>query len=106
MEIKTSKDWWKLVNDHWHNLIKIIAHHIDMNHVAYVAPGDERTPYTGRTVEKELEFLRSSKDTKLARYFHATWGLASEGYAWTVPSWNVLCDLCSEEWVLYEEERI
>jgi hypothetical protein len=29
--------------------------------------------------------------------------MASDSYAWSVPSWGQFCDLCSENWVFDEE---
>lgn len=104
--INTPNDWWNAVDGHWDNLQEIIAHNIDMCHPAYDVPGSDKSPATGRTISAELEHLKQTRDhQRLARYFHAAWGLASESYAWSVPSWGTLCDLCSEEQVFYQEEE-
>lgn len=100
MEIKNKEDWWRGVDDHWENLLDIIFHHMDCRHAAYEIPGDAKSKPTGRNILDEVEYLRKNRNEKLARYFSTTWCLASDAYAWTVPSWGVLCDLCSEEYVL------
>jgi len=105
MEIRTADDWWKVVDDHWPELQEIIFHHMDWKHPAYDQPGDAKSPPTGRSISEELDFLREKRDPyRLARYFNAAWGMASESYAWSVPGWGQLCDLCSEEWVVQSEE--
>ena len=101
--INTDLDWWNAVENNWDLLLQIIAHRLDLDHAAYETPGDDTVQETGRTVAEELDFLRKNRDEKIARYFHAAWGLASETYAWSVQGWSVLCDLCSEECVLYPE---
>ena len=103
MEIKTKEDWWALVDSYWDSLCDIIAHHMMMLSPAYETPGKDHTPQTGRTISAEIDFLKENKDPKLARYFHASWVLASDAYAYSVPGWAVLCDLCSEDWVFHEE---
>jgi len=102
MEIHTAEDWWHAVNVHWEYLLNILAHQMDMDYVAYETPGDDSSPALERTIFQEVVHLRGEKDKKLAKYFHAAWCLASETYAWSVPGWGTLCDLCSEDWVLYE----
>lgn len=104
VELNTAQDWWDLVDQHWGNLSAIILDQMDVFHDAYEVPGDNKSNPTGRDIGDEIEWLKKNRDTHLARYFHAAWGLASESYAWTRPSWGILCDLCSEEFVLYEEQ--
>lgn len=106
---ETSEEWWALVDYWWDELLGIIAHHIQITSPAYDPPGqslEQGGVLTGRTVLEELGHLRSTRDRKrLPRYFHASWALASEAYAWSVPGWSVLCDLCSEEWCLFTDEE-
>jgi len=101
-EIAIPHDWWSLLNEHWENLLEIIGHHIDFNYPAFDPPGDSNGFPTGRKTYAEMEHLRKTEDPRLARYLGAAWCLASEAYAWSVPSWGVLCDLLSEEYVLDE----
>lgn len=102
-EINNAADWWKAVDDEWDHLTAIIFHRIDPHHPAHETPGDPETPKTGRTILAEVEHLRVTRDVRLARYFHAAWGMASEAYAWSVPGWGTLCDLCSEDWAIHPE---
>lgn len=105
MEIKTIGDWWKAVDDNWDDLLEIIFHTMIYDHPAYDPPGDAKGKPTGRDISRELEHLRKQRDMyRLARYFNAAWGLSSEAYAWSTRGWGVLCDLCSEEGSVLEEE--
>jgi hypothetical protein len=97
--INTVGDWWGAVDRAWGDLTDIVAHHMDMYHEAYEVPGDAKSPPTGRNIKDEIIYLKETRDRKLARYFAASWFLATENYCWSVPNWGTLCDLLSEEWV-------
>jgi hypothetical protein len=105
MTIKTKEDWWRAVDTFWDHLYDIISDHMDMDHIAFEEPGNSNSAITGRKICSEVVFLKENRDQRLARYFHASWGLASDSYAWSVPSWGLLCDLCSEDWVFDAPEE-
>jgi len=53
---------------------------------------------------EETEHLLKTKNTDYARYLFVAWDVASRVFATSLaPGWSVLCDLLSEEIVLYEE---
>lgn len=103
-KIDTAKDWWDAVYDNWDDLLTIIGDQMMLDSPAYDTPGKSESSKTGRNVLNEVIYLKDNKDNKLARYFSAGWCLASEAYAWSVDGWGLLCDLCSEEYVLYGEQ--
>jgi hypothetical protein len=98
--ISDSETYWATVDKWWDQLLEIASHHLDLQSPAFEKPGDPESAMTGRTVLEELIFLKRARNKKLPRYFNAIWGMASESYAWSVPGWGQLCDLCSEEGVL------
>jgi len=102
--INDRNDWWVVVDKYWDGLVEIIARFMDLDHAAYETPGDATSKPTGRTIAGEIDYLKERYAVKLARYFHAAWALAPDSYAHTVPAWGALCDLCSEEYVLYEDD--
>ena len=105
MVIRTRADWWEAVDGNWDGLLEIVFHTMHYDHPAYDPPGDAKGKLTGRDISCELEFLKEKRDLhRLARYFNAAWGMSSEAYAWSVPAWGVLCDLCSEEHACEEED--
>lgn len=106
MAPETAEEWWTLLDDRWDYLLEIIGHHLDFDHQAFDPPGtpiERGGKFTGRNVMAELHHLKRTRDRRMARYLHATWGLASDAYAWSVPAWGDLCDLCSEDWCLNDE---
>lgn len=99
-----AKQWWDLVDVRWESLMDIVFHHMSCSAQAYEVPGNAASKPTGRTIWEELEYLREKRDMRLSDYFHAAWGMASDAYAWSVPHWGALCNLCSESNnCLYEE---
>lgn len=100
--IQTPEDWWNTVDDSWNDILKIFNHVFELHTPAHETPGDSKSRATGRDMLDEVFYLKERRDSKLARYFHAAWGLASDTYAHSVSGWGSLCDLCSEEWALYE----
>jgi len=101
--IKTKDDWWNIVNKNWDNILNMAADQLDMKYIAYEQPGDPNSKILDRTILQDMIYRKVKKDPNLARYFNAIWHLASEKYAYSKPGWGHLCDLCSEEYVLYDE---
>jgi hypothetical protein len=103
---KTAEEWWALVETHWDDLETIIFTYMDCNTPANDPPGDVSGKITGRNIGEEIKYLRKIKDGhKLARYFNGAWGLAPDQPGiHRIPGWHALCDLCSEEYVLDENE--
>lgn len=98
------KEWWEIVNHWWDQIVDMASDQLDLSSPAFQTPGKPESPMTGRTVMEEMNSLKQNQDPKLARYFNAVWGLASDAYAYSKPGWTQLCDLCSEEYVLYENQ--
>lgn len=102
--MKTKNDYWDNVNKHWDNILCLAIDHLNMEHMSFIEPGNSDSGITGRTVLEEMTYLRSIRSNKLARYFNAIWSLATDRYANSdMPSWDMLCDLCSEEYLIHEE---
>ena len=104
-EIHNADDWWHIVDLHWEGLIEIASQFMDMLHPAYDTPGDATSEPTGRDILGEMEYLKEGHGKRLVRYFQAAWALAPDSYAYSHPTWGVLCDLCSEEWALHVDDN-
>lgn len=84
---RTAEEYWNNVYDYWDDLSSILSR--------FVEP-EELT---------DVEQLKSNKDESLVRLFHKAWANAPDHRSiHSIPAWHVLCDLCSEEHVLYEDK--
>jgi hypothetical protein len=55
---------------------------------------------------KDADTFRTLKDPKIARLFNAAWWNAPDSpHIHEIPSWQMLCDLCSESYLLMEDEE-
>lgn len=85
---KNKEEWWNLVDQHWENLYNILYMYLPKEEVA------------------NADQLRLIKDRKLSSLFQNAWFNAPDSRSiHSIPSWHVLCDLCSENYVLYEGEE-
>ena len=105
--IDNAADWWETLANQWDNILGIIAHVMDTDHIAYQTPGDASSPPLTQTIMEDLVACKKTQTPesghRLCRYLNGAWGLASDAYAWSVPGWGDFCDLCSEEWVFNED---
>jgi hypothetical protein len=96
---KTKEQYWAIVDEYWPELLNIIL------------------MFNSETIEdfKNLDFgkktafvvtqLKQDKNRDLVDWFNATWASApDDGYIHLIPAWYQLCDLCSESYLLYEEQ--
>jgi len=81
----TKEEWWNIVNKYKKNLLELI------NKFNY----------------KELELskiLIENKDNNICRILHDTWFKAPDkSWIHELQGWEQLCDLCSEDYLLYED---
>ena len=64
--------------------------------------------FIDKTILEDLIACKKNRDVRLRTYLFATWDMAPDcpGLDETYPSWDVLCDLLSEDWVLSPEENL
>lgn len=99
MKLETKEDWWTTVEDHWDDLQNILKQFL---------PTEEYQDVEGNITSKPMfeiiSNLKKKQDADIARYLVAAWAAAPDTYQiHKIPGWSVLCDLCSEEWCLYDE---
>ena len=99
-KIPSSKEeYWQTVNEYWSELLNIILmfnpEFIEkMNHIDF-----------GKKTAVVVTQLKQNKDIELVNWFNAAWASApDDGRIHLIPAWNQLCDLCSESYLLYEEQ--
>lgn len=109
---KNKDDWWSLVDAHWVNLFGLISRFLPVGKHVIINPnpedrqvfvGDPNMILSERPLAAVITEAKENRDVILVRYLSATWEAAPDvpglhGFA----GWAVLCDLLSEEHVLYE----
>jgi hypothetical protein len=81
------EEYWQLVDQHWEDLFDIIFR---------FAP----------EFAKLADEARLKKDDRLSSIFEEAWGNAPDSpHIHYIPSWNILCNLCSEAYVLYDYDE-
>ena len=99
--LKTKDEYWEVVNEYWVELLDII--------LSYAPPiltdmEGEFKEYFGKRTIIVLEELKRDKNTDLIAFFNKTWASApNSGSIHAIPGWNVLCDLCSECELAFED---
>ena len=85
MTIQTSAQWWRLIEQNWDELVALL----------------ERCGLDDRA---GMERLKARRDARIARRLQAARQRAPAGRPGRLGhDWRVLCDLCAEQWVLYQE---
>lgn len=108
---ETREDWWRLVDENWDDLKNLIEtfHPSKKN-----APKMEITANRAELVRQEIcstidelgdyESLKNNRDNELLSIFNETyWGMPESVSCHDYPKFYLLCDLCSEGYVLYED---
>lgn len=86
--MRTAQEWWKEVDSRWEDLMEIIY------------------AYAPCQIERAISCKRQ-KSPQLARVLNMIWHRAPDNRSvlYSFAGWGVLCDLCSEEWVLYDDDE-
>jgi hypothetical protein len=83
----TKEEYWDTVTAHWDSIANILGMFL---------------------TEKECvtaEAMKLDQDPDIVRLFNKAWWQAPDNRSiHSIPGWHVFCDLCSEEWVLHEDE--
>lgn len=127
----TRDEWWESVDNNWQDIESIIMAYYpnqsDFPMDGYEEMGKINRPLQApqlacNAVIKELRkeapiwqdksnfksyinVLKENKDADLTRILSATWfGMPETGGVRMLPGFHVFCDLCSEEYLVYENE--
>jgi len=110
---KTKEEWWTLVNEHWDDLKNLIeTFHPARKNTPEMTITASRAEALRQVLSAEFtrlddyEKMREEQDVKLANVLEETyWGIPESIEVWQYPKFGLLCDLCSESYVLREENE-
>lgn len=124
MIINTPADWWEAFEANQENLRDAVrGYHPSLRMLqsaqrSMKIPAEraenlcelERKRITEKNTKdpiEEFDLAASNKDHEtLVRLLNQTWfGVPESTGCWSIPSFGVLCDLCSESWVFEESEK-
>lgn len=97
----TYNEYWNTVDEYWLQLLNLFA--------AFSPEFLPKDPSGKNPLDIErthiiAETLRRNKDPKILNLFNSTWASAPDsGHIHLLDGWNVLCDLCSEGYLLNKE---
>lgn len=98
--IKTVDDWWRVTEDCWPHLVNIMERFLPMGEFQNLDG-----TLLGVPLREYVTTMFERRDADIPRILNAAWGAAPDQPSiHSIPRWNVLCDLCSEEWVFEENE--
>lgn len=91
----TYNEYWNTVDDYWIQLLELFARFLPSH---YTISDD---PYKVNYTYIVAETYRRNKDPKILELFYRSWAAAPDnGSIHLLDGWNVLCDLCSEDYLL------
>jgi len=102
---KNKEDWWEWAEKYWDDFFYILCKYIN---VYAVATDDtyQDGALIGCTILEDILRCKREKDKKLGRYFQSAWTMAPDSICiYDNPNWSRFCDMCSEEQVLWEEDK-
>jgi hypothetical protein len=98
---RNKEEWGKNVETWWPELLALIGNY-GPNLGKPIDPLASLQPAAVR-----LEEMKRAKDMELASILERTWAAAPDhGSIHANKGWDVLCDLCSESYVLYDEPEL
>ena len=85
---KTKEEYWDTVDKYWENLYDILYMFLPIDDVEHA------------------DHFRLEKNPEITKLFNDAWWAAPDSPSiHSIPSWHVLCDLCSESYLVYEGEE-
>lgn len=94
---ETAAGWWQRCDNNWPELFEIMATFLPVGGSIDYDGGLLNQPLAARIVQ-----LHHDHNRELCRYLHAAWATAPDRRSiLDIDGWDVLCDLLSEEGVLY-----
>lgn len=96
----TYNEYWMTVNTYWSDLLNIMLMYLP----EYV---EVHRRFELKKTAVFVTELMQTKDIRLVDKFQQTWTSApDDGYIHSIKGWGILCDLCSESYLVCENNDL
>lgn len=96
---KTKQEWWETLEAHWDNIWDILSMFLPLSKKVNCHDIQTET-----TMAQNVEIARKERSPDMVHYLNAAWWKAPDNPSiHSIPSWGVLCDLCSESYLIEED---
>jgi hypothetical protein len=97
------QEYWDIVYKYWDDIFHILNIYLPTFGKQWIDNSS-----LDKTLGEYILELKETKNPRLVRAFNAAWFNCPDEMSgdFAHKSWSVLCDLCSEEYVLYEEREV
>jgi hypothetical protein len=93
----TAEEYWQVIDNNWTDLLNIIL---------MFGPENVIDTSADCIIEKLAVVAtkyKDSRDIRLIDLFNKTWASApDDGRIHLIPAWHILCDLCSESYLVFD----
>lgn len=97
---KTKDEWWAVVNNYWDDLLLVVGKYVNLSEFSGLK-GEE---FVTETLLSTAIKAKRDKNTDLVMLFENAWSAAPDsGSIHGNAAWGILCDLCSESYLLFED---
>lgn len=104
--IETRADWWDLLDVHWDDIHACIGKYLSLTRTPDPEDGGVENPEEKTLGELLPGWKEQRDDMLLRRVLDDTVTAAQDDSAsHENPGWHILCDLCAESDVLYDEDE-
>lgn len=95
---KNKEEWWATVEKFWDILIVVAQKYCDLN-----SSEDCSGNFSTNSLLSNITIAKNNRDSHLSWFFERVWMVApDDGRIHGDPAFGVICDLCSESYVLAE----
>lgn len=100
MKIESREDYWNIVREYKQDLLNIMWQFIPMEKHEW-----HDGTFLEKPLHRKIDEMIDNEDPEFNSVLQKTWWLAPDDPSiHRIKSWYILCDLCSENWVLYEDD--
>ena len=106
MTITTPEEWWQTLDSNWKSLLEPLSRFLPLNENLYIDSDTCEMVGCDKPMIMTVERLKEDRSPTIVHYLCEAWDAAPDSRAiHSIPGWNTLCDLLSEQWALYPEEE-